>query len=77
MNLNPKNLLKARSAWGSFRSNHPNVLPFLRDVLNKGIKEDVQFEVLVHYPDGTDKKLGIRLKQSDLEFFEVLQNTLM
>ena len=77
MNLNPKNLLKARSAWHSFRNNHPNVLPFLSDVLKKGIKEDVQFEVLVHYPDGTDKNLGIRLKQSDLEFFDVLQNTLL
>ena len=76
MNLNPKNLLKARSAWGAFRSNHPNVLPFLRDVLNKGLKEDVQVEILVHYPDGTDKNLGLWLKQSDLEFFEVLQNTL-
>ena len=76
MNLNPKNLLKARSAWGAFRSNHPNVLPFRRDVLKKGLKEDVQVESLVHYPDGTDKNLGLRLKQSDLEFFEVLQNTL-
>ena len=77
MNLNPKNLLRARSAWSTFRSNHPNVLPFLRDVLNIGIKEDVQVEVMVHYPDGTEKNLGLRLKQSDLEFFDVLQNTLM
>ena len=77
MNLNPKNLLKAKSAWSSFRSNHPNVLPFLKDVLQKGIKEDVQVEILVHYPDGTDKNLGLRLKQSDVEFFDVLQNTLL
>ena len=77
MNLNPKNLLKAKSAWGSFRSNHPNVLPFLKDVLQKGVKEDVQVEILVHYPDGTDKNLGLRLKQSDLDFFDVLQNTLL
>ena len=77
MNLNPKNLLRARSAWHSFRSNHPNVLPFLGDVLKKGLREDVQFEVLVHYPDGTDKNLGIRLKQSDMEFFQVLQDTLL
>lgn len=76
MNLNPKNLLKAKSAWGAFRSNHPNVIPFLGDVLKKGVKEDVQVEVLVHYPDGDDKNLGIRLKQSDVEFFEVIQNVL-
>ena len=77
MNLNPKNLLKAKSAWRSFRTNHPKVLPFLTDVLKKGLKEDVQVEIMVHYPDGTDKNLGIRLKQSDLEFFDVLQNTLL
>ena len=76
MNLNPKNLLKARSAWSTFRSNHPNVVPFLGDVLRKGLTEGVQVEILVHYPDGTDKNLGIRLKQSDLEFLDVLQNTL-
>ena len=40
MNLNPKNLLKAKSAWRSFRTNHPNVLPFLTDVLKKGLKEE-------------------------------------
>ena len=77
MNLNPRNLLKAKGAWHTFRTNHPNVMPFLTDVLKKGVKEDVQLEILVHYPDGTDKNLGIRLKQSDLEFFDVLQNTLM
>ena len=77
MNLNPKNLLKAKSAWSSFRSNHPSVLPFLKDVLQKGVKEDVQVEILVHYPDGTDKNLGLRLKESDMAFFDVLQNTLL
>ena len=77
MNLNPKNLLKAKSAWSSFRSNHPNVLPFLRDILKKGLKEDVQLEIKVHFPDGEDKNLGIRVKQSDLEFFDILQNTLL
>ena len=76
MNLNPKNLLKARSAWSAFNANHRNVLPFLRDVLQKGLKEDVQVEVLVHFPDGTDKNLGLRLKQSHLEFFTILENTL-
>ena len=77
MNLNPKNLLKAKSAWSGFRSNHPNVLPFLKDVLQKGVKEDGQVEILVHYPDGTDKNLGLRLKESDMAFFDVLQNTLL
>ena len=76
MNLNPKNLLKAKNAWGTFRSNHPNVMPFMQDVLKKGLKEDVQLEILVHYPDGESKNLGIRVKESDLALFDVVQTIL-
>ena len=74
MNLNPKNLMKAKNAWSKFRSNHPNVMPFANDVMRKGLKEGVQVELLVHYPDGESKNLGIRLKQDDVELFELLQS---
>ncbi|MER2150442.1 MAG: hypothetical protein ABS901_03095 [Candidatus Limivicinus sp.] len=73
MKFNVQTLMKARGAWHTFRSNHPNVLPFLNDMLQRGVSEDVQIEILVHYPDGTDLKSGIRVKQSDLALFEALQ----
>ena len=76
MKFNVQTLMKARGAWQTFRSNHPNVLPFLNDVLQHGVKEDVQIEILVHYPDGTDLKSGIRVKESDLAFFNALQELL-
>ena len=76
MKFNVQTMLKARDAWRTFSSNHPNVLPFLNDVLQHGIKEDVRVEILVHYPDGTDLKSGIRVRQSDLAFFEALQEIL-
>ena len=76
MKVSIQTLIKARSAWHSFRDNHPNVLPFLQDAFRKGIKEDVQFEVLVHYPDGESKNCGIRLKQSDMAFLDVLREIL-
>ena len=76
MKLNIQALAKLRGAWHTFRSNHPSIFPFLRDVYKKGIREDMQFEVIVHFPDGTDMKSGIRLKQSDIAFFEALQNLL-
>ena len=76
MNLNPKNLMKAKNAWSAFRGNHPNVMPFLKDILRKGLGENVQVEVRVHYPDGTDKNLGLRLKQGDTELFEAVQTVL-
>ena len=76
MKVNIQAMMKARGAWQTFRSNHPNVLPFLNDVLQHGVKEDVQIEILVHYPDGTDLKSGIRVKESDLAFFNALQELL-
>ena len=60
MKLNLQAIAKLRSAWHTFRDNHPNIVPFLRDVLNRGIREDMQLEVIVHYPDGTAIKSGIR-----------------
>ncbi len=76
MKIGIQTLVKARGAWQSFRSNHPNLLPFLRDISRKGLKEDVQVEILVHFPDGEEKNCGIRLKQSDLAFIDVLNEML-
>ena len=76
MKVNIPTVMKARSAWHTFRDNHPNVLPFLNDVMKHGIREGVQVEILVHYPDGTDLKSGIRVRQSDLALFDVLQEML-
>ena len=76
MKLNFQALTQLRSAWHTFRGNHPNILPFVRDVLKKGIREDMQLEVIVHYPDGSDMRSGIRLKQNDIALFEALQELL-
>ena len=76
MKLNLQAIAKLRGAWHTFRDNHPNIVPFLRDVLNRGIREDMQLEVIVHYPDGTAIKSGIRLKQSDVALVESLQELL-
>ena len=74
MKYNIQTIAKLRSAWHTFRDNHPNLQTFLKEVLKKGIKEDVLFEIIAHYPDGSELKSGIRVKQSDVELFETLQN---
>ena len=73
MKIGIQTLMKAKGAWHGFRENHPNVLPFMNDVFRKGINEDVQFEILVHYPDGESMECGARDKQSDTAFFDLLQ----
>ena len=76
MKIGIQTLAKAKGAWQTFRNNHPNLLPFLRDISRKGLKEDVQIEIHVHYPDGEEKNCGLRLKQSDMPFFDVLNEIL-
>lgn len=73
MKANFQTMMKLRSSWSSFRRNHPNILPFLNDVLKKGIREDVQIEMRIHFPDGDEKNCGIRLRESDLPLFTALQ----
>ena len=75
MNFNPKAMFKLRSAWAVFRINHPDLIPFLTGVVNKGIKKDTQLELRVHYPDGTDKNIGIQLLQTDIRLLEALLET--
>ncbi len=72
MNVNLQTLMKLRGAWRGFRANHPNLLPFLNDVSRHGVREGVRFEILAHYPDGTELNCGIRVRQSDVAFFDLI-----
>lgn len=74
MKFNIQTLMSLRGAWSTFRSNHPNIVPFLKELLQKGVKEDLQIEIIAHYPDGEELKSGIRVKQSDVALFNSLQN---
>ncbi len=76
MKFNIQTLMGLRSAWHTFRDNHPNIVPFIKEILKKGVKEDLQIEIIAHYPDGEDLKSGIRVKQSDVALFDSLQNML-
>ena len=76
MKITIQTLMKARGAWHSFCDNHPTVMSFLKDVGNKGIREGVQFEVIARYPDGTELKSDIDVRQSDMPFFDILKDLL-
>ncbi|MCR5089180.1 MAG: hypothetical protein K6C08_06695 [Oscillospiraceae bacterium] len=76
MKIGIQTLTKARGAWHSFRSNHPDVLPFLKDTMNKGLREDVRFDIRVRFPDGEEKNCEICVKQGDKAFFDILGDVL-
>ena len=74
MKLSVQNMMRAKSAWSSFRRNHPQMIAFAKDVLNHGVKEASQMEITVRYPDGTELNSGIRLKKDDLDLFQILMD---
>ena len=67
-------LLKLKSAWDTFTSNHPKFTPFLKAVRDRGICEGATIDIAVHYPDGSSLKSGIKVKQSDVELLETLSS---
>ena len=74
MKMDLQTIMKARGAWKTFNSNHPNFKPFLNDVANRGIKEGTQLTITVQYPDGYTMNCGIKAKDSDVDLFEMFRS---
>lgn len=66
-------LMKIKQAWKVFTGNHPKVPGFVEDVKNKGICENAEIAIAVRYPDGTEFKTGVRLKDSDIALFDIFK----
>ncbi len=66
-------LLKIRQAWSTFAANHPKFPAFIRDIAQNGACENMEIAIAVRYPDGTECKAGIKVKESDLELLELLK----
>ena len=67
-------LMKARQGWSRFQQNHPKVPAFIQNVRRKGFCEGMEIAVAVRYPDGTEYKAGIRVKESDLELLRLAED---
>ena len=51
---------------------HPKVPLFIANVRQKGFCEGMEVAVAIRYPDGSENKTGIRLKQCDVELLTQL-----
>jgi len=71
MNMNL--LLKGKQAWDSFTAAHPQFPRFLQDVQARGVQEGTMIDIALRYPDGTELKAGLCVKESDLELMEMLR----
>ena len=74
MNLDFGAMLRLRGAWQKFNENHPRAVAFGNDVAAKGFCEGQEIAVAVRYPDGTEYRTGIRVRESDLELLEIVKS---
>ncbi len=59
-----------------FKGNHPGFVPEMKKVFDKGFTEDQELAIAVRYPDGTEIKAGIRIKETDLPFLYTVKDLL-
>ena len=67
-------MMKMRSAWSNFSSNHPKFSAFLMDVGRSGAPEGTIIEIHMEYPDGRTLNSNMRVSASDIELIESLNS---
>lgn len=67
-------MMQLKAALDSVSAAHPKLPGFIQDVRAKGFEEGQEIAVAVRYPDGSEYKCGIRVRQSDLEALETLKS---
>ena len=67
-------MIKMRSAWAKFASNHPRFSAFLNEVGRSGAPEGTVIEIHMEYPDGRHLSSNMRVSASDIELIESLRS---
>lgn len=71
--MNPAALMKIMNAKNKFQANHPKFLAFIKAAFGSGIVEDTIIEISVTKPGCETLTSNIKVKQSDLELMQELQ----
>ena len=74
MDMNPMKLLQLKNSWGQFKQNHPKFSSFWKAVYKNSLDEGTVIEFKVTAPDGKVLASNIKLRESDLKFFEELMS---
>ena len=72
--MNPSAIMKIMNAKNKFVENHPKFTAFLSAVYSRGIDAGTLIEITVPTPGTAPITSNIRVQESDLELFRVLQN---
>ena len=71
--MNPMALMKIMNAKNQFDANHPKFGAFLKAAFAGGIQEGTIIEMKVTKPDGETMTTNLKVKQSNLELLQQLQ----
>lgn len=71
--LNIQSLMTLNQAKSKFMKNHPSVQPFLDNVNSRQPCAGQEVAIAVRYPDGTEYKTGVRIKEEDIQLLESLR----
>lgn len=74
MDFNPMKLLQLKNSWGQFKQNHPKFSSFWKSVYKNSLSEGTVIEFKVTSPEGNTLASNIKLKDSDLKFFEEIMS---
>lgn len=71
--MNPASLMKIMNAKNKFTENHPKFVAFLNAVFTTGISEGTVIEITVTKPGEEPVTTNMKVKQSDLDLMQELQ----
>lgn len=71
--MNPASIMKLMNAKNKFTENHPKFVAFLGAVFSGGIPEGTIIEITVTKPGAEPITTNMRVKQSDLDLVQELQ----
>lgn len=71
--INPAAIMKIMNAKNKFTENHPKFVAFLNAVFTNGITEGTIIEITVTKPGEEPVTTNMKVKQSDLDLMNELQ----
>ncbi|MCR5342067.1 MULTISPECIES: hypothetical protein [unclassified Butyrivibrio] len=74
MNINPMAIMALQQKLGTFKQEHPRVLPFLGAVKDSAMDIGTIIDMKVTTTDGVEKQCNIKITQNDIDIFQTLMN---
>jgi len=74
MGLDIGTILKGKQEVKKFLSNHTKFGTLINQVKEKGFIEGQEVSIAIRYPDGTEYKAGLKVKEEDLKLLNMIKN---